>query len=441
MLTLVGYAKVGLRDGSGAENPWLQELPDPISKTAWDNYACLAPETARKLGVTEGDLVWVQVDDDHVIRVPVLEQPGQDRGTVAVAIGYGRKGTERFADVAPDWIEGRPTLGENGRVGVDVRPLLGTALPAVRVTKAKGTRPLARSQTWHSLDVPPIVDEKERRRPCVKEKTLAEWNGSAEPAHETEEGHGPSHDQTLWPDDHPYEGRHWNLVVDLTRCTGCAACVVSCQVENNIPVVGYDEVRRMRIMHWLRIDRYYTGEGDDVATAQQPMLCQHCDDAPCETVCPVLATVHGSEGLNQQIYNRCVGTRYCSNNCPYKVRRFNWFEYRRDDPVENMALNPDIAVRSRGVMEKCSFCVQRIAEAKAEAKREGRPLVDGDVQPACVQSCPASALTFGDGNDPESAVAKAHQDPRHYRVLEELGVRPSVGYFALVRNDEKGDGR
>jgi molybdopterin-containing oxidoreductase family iron-sulfur binding subunit len=221
------------------------------------------------------------------------------------------------------------------------------------------------------------------------------------------------------------------MAIDLTACTGCSACMLGCQAENNVPVVGRDEVGRQRDMHWIRIDRYYDEHGTAI---HQPMTCQHCANAPCESVCPVLATVHSSEGLNQQVYNRCVGTRYCANNCPYKVRRFNWFDYPREDRLQNLVLNPDLAVRTRGVMEKCSLCIQRIQEGKAEAKREGRPLRDGEIATACEQSCPADAIVFGDLNDPQSRVAKARASGRHFRVLEELDTQPAVGYLTLVRN-------
>ncbi|MDE2238202.1 MAG: 4Fe-4S dicluster domain-containing protein, partial [Elusimicrobia bacterium] len=250
----------------------------------------------------------------------------------------------------------------------------------------------------------------------------------------------PKKEEELWPR-HKYPGHKWGMAIDLNSCSGCSACVIACQVENNVPVVGKAEVRKGRDMSWIRIDRYYSGApGQPQASPQvafQPMLCQHCDNAPCETVCPVLATVHSSEGLNMQVYNRCVGTRYCENNCPYKVRRFNWFDYAHQDLVQNLALNPDVTVRQRGVMEKCNFCVQRIYSGKFQAREDDRVLKDGDITPACAQSCPAQAIVFGDMNDPDSRVAKVARRSRSYRVLAELGVGPSVFYQTKVRNDSE----
>jgi molybdopterin-containing oxidoreductase family iron-sulfur binding subunit len=274
-----------------------------------------------------------------------------------------------------------------------------------------------------------------QRRPIVLE---TEWE-----EHQNQINHGElvqirPHD-SLWPDEHASTGSQWGMMIDLSACTGCNACVVACQAENNVPVVGKDEVRRQREMHWIRIDRYYSGEGDEFRTSHQPMLCQHCANAPCETVCPVLATVHSEEGLNQQVYNRCVGTRYCANNCPYKVRRFNWFDYAHEDNVENLVYNPDVTIRSRGVMEKCSFCVQRIQEAKIEARARGELLLDGDVQTACQQSCPAKAITFGDFNDPLSQVTELSESPRRYRVLEEMNFEPAVNYLKIVRRGATGE--
>ena len=415
-LALVLYAKVGMLDGRHAHNPWLHELPDPVTKIVWDNYAALSAATAARLDIEQGDLVSV-----GGLTLPAQIQPWQHDDVVAIALGYGRKGTDRFAHVGPQWLEGSPTVEEGELVGASAAALIGTSF--VSVKKARGRRELARTQTYDSMIVPEHLGG--TKRAVARETTLAEHRNSS---HAEEHAH-PEGD--LWPEDHKFKKHHWGMSVDLSLCTGCSACVVGCQSENNVPVVGKDEVARSREMHWMRIDRYY---GEDGTVVHQPMMCQHCDNAPCETVCPVLATVQSSEGLNQQIYNRCVGTRYCANNCPYKVRRFNWFNYPHDDRLANNALNPDVVVRMRGIMEKCSFCVQRIYEGKHEAKREGRKLRDGDIQAACQQSCPAGAIMFGDLKDPKSAVSHAREDERHYRVLEEVNTKPSVGYLSLVRN-------
>jgi molybdopterin-containing oxidoreductase family iron-sulfur binding subunit len=299
----------------------------------------------------------------------------------------------------------------------------------VNVTPSGRRQPIAVTQDHHSLSVPARLDKGRSARPIVQETTPGALGNDRAGV---EGGHAPG-GLELWPDDHAAAGHRWGMAIDLNACTGCSACVIACQVENNVPVTGKDEVIRNREMHWIRIDRYYSGPPDDVKAAHQPMLCQHCEHAPCETVCPVLATVHSGEGLSQQVYNRCVGTRYCANNCPYKVRRFNWFEYLREDRLANLTLNPEVTVRSRGVMEKCSFCVQRIQDAKAEAKRQQRSLRDGEVQTACQQTCPARAIVFGDLNDPKSRVAQLTHSRRTYRVLEELNVRPSIWYLKIVR--------
>jgi molybdopterin-containing oxidoreductase family iron-sulfur binding subunit len=436
------YAKVGMPDASHAYNPWLHELPDPISKVTWDNYACLSPATAQQLGVQDGDVVRLEASEadgtSRVLELPAFVQLGQHDQVVAVALGYGSQLSERFADIGPPWLEARPTVGANGLVGENAAPLLtwaGGSLrchrDGVRLTATGRRHDLASTQGYHRLTMPPqLARGGQERRPIVQEATLD--NIPQRPARVPLPlaGQGPD----LWPEDHPTEGPRWGMVIDHNACTGCSACVIACQAENNIPVVGKDEVRRHREMHWLRIDRYYTEHTRGVDVAHQPMLCQHCGHAPCEPVCPVLATVHSAEGLNQQVYNRCVGTRYCANNCPYKVRRFNWFDYAHDDTLQNLALNPEVTVRSRGVMEKCTFCVQRIQEAKAEAAVQGRPLRDGDFKTACQQSCPARAITFGNLRDSQSQVARQAQDPRRYRVLEDLNVRPAVTYLTLVRN-------
>jgi molybdopterin-containing oxidoreductase family iron-sulfur binding subunit len=358
--------------------------------------------------------------DGGRIELPVIVQPGMHHAAIAVAVGYGRTAAGPLGD----------------GVGVNAFPLAkaaGVRLDRVRSSasvEVKGTViALALSQTQASLE----------GRPHVKETTLAEFLKDPAAGNEEEAEVNAS----MWKK-HAYDGHRWVMSIDLTACTGCSACVISCQAENNVPIVGVDEVRRNREMSWMRIDRYYGGDAESPTVVHQPIMCQHCENAPCETVCPVLATVHSSEGLNQQVYNRCVGTRYCANNCPPKVRRFNWFDYhdtgdggpgiKLDDPVSRMVLNPDVVVRTRGVMEKCSMCVQRIQEGKGRARHEHRDVKDGDIETACQQSCPAKAIVFGDINDPKSQVAKLAHSERSYRVLAEIGIEPAVRYLTKVRN-------
>lgn len=437
---LVLYAKPALFEGRHAYNPWLQEVPDPVTKVAWDNYACLAPGAAAKMGVAMGDVVRVECGG-QTIELPALVQPGQHEETVAVALGFGSRLSARFAKAGPEWIEARPTLNEKGLVGLNAAPLLALERGALRYSRggAKVTRTgkhtdLACTQEHHSLSVPErLKPAGSGPRPIVQETTLVQVREHPGPLKEAPR-------PELWPPDHTYPVHRWAMVIDLNACTGCSACVVACQAENNIPVVGKDEMRRKREMHWMRIDRYYSGSPENPRVAHQPMFCQQCDHAPCETVCPVLATSHSDEGLNQQTYNRCVGTRYCANNCPYKVRRFNWFAYSREDRMANLALNPDVTVRSRGVMEKCTFCVQRIQDGKMIAKTEGRPVRDGDILTACQQTCPAKAITFGDLRDRESEVSRLMENGRRFRVLEEINVRPAVGYLKIIRPEGTVDG-
>ncbi len=428
------YQNVAIGDGRTANNPWLQELPDPVSKVTWDNYVAIAPKYAEKLGLNEFDLVEVK-SANYSVTLPVLVQPGQAAGTISIAVGYGRS-----------------KAGKAGNeVGKNAYPFLtfvnGTfqTTAAVSISKVGGTYELAQTQTHHSIE----------GRNIIRETTLKEYLKDPHAG----SGHGAGHKTyDLW---NAYEkpGQNWVMAIDLNACTGCGACIVACNAENNVPVVGRDEVRRRREMHWIRIDRYYSfneagksvteekeiahlEDMDNVSVVHQPMLCQHCEHAPCETVCPVLATVHSSDGLNHMAYNRCVGTRYCANNCPYKVRRFNWFNYWNDSRFDNylnneftqLVLNPDVTTRSRGVMEKCSMCIQRIQAGKLQAKIEKRPLKDGDIKTACQQTCPANAIIFGDGNDPNSEVSKALKSERTYYVLEELNVQPGVGYQVKVRN-------
>lgn len=407
---LLLMAKVGMGDGRHAFNPWLQELPDPITKMTWDNYVSVSPATAKGLGLEQGDLAALRPQGLPELTLPVVVQPGQDDRTLAVALGYGRK-------------EGAPKDWKT--VGTNVYPwrhlasgFLAASSAALQIRRVGGRAELAATQDHHSLE----------GRELVREMALEPYLRDPASARPHEQP-GPS-----VYGEHPHGKHRWAMVIDLNKCTGCSGCVIGCQVENNIPVVGKEEVAKKREMHWLRIDRYYEGSEAEPKVFHQPMMCQQCDNAPCENVCPVLATVHSEEGLNQQVYNRCVGTRYCANNCPYKVRRFNWWEYPHNSEVERLALNPDVTVRSRGVMEKCSFCVQRLMTAKIQAKNEGRELKDGEAQPACMQSCPAQAIVFGDVQDPDSQISHAMRDPKRFLVLGELGIGPAVSYLTKIRN-------
>ncbi len=426
------YPTESMLDGRNAHNPWLHELPDAVNKTVWDNFICLSPGRARRLDIKQGDVIRISAGDQS-LELPALIQPGQHDDVVAAALGYGRKGTDRFARIGPQWLESRLTVKDGEKIGRNtfIFSCSGNGyrqyFNSVTLHKTGRKVRVAQTQTHHNIRVPEKLGGGERK--LVRETTLQAYRKN--PA----SGNPDTHKIVqLWPEDHSYTGHHWGMAIDLHRCTGCSACVVSCQAENNIPVVGKDEVYRRREMHWIRIDRYYRGSEDNPTVMHQPVMCQHCDHAPCEGVCPVLATVHSDEGINQQIYNRCVGTRYCANNCPYKVRRFNWFDYRNEKEREHLVLNPDITTRSRGVMEKCSLCVQRIQAAKAKAQREGKPLKDGDIRLACEQSCPADAIVFGDLNDPESRIARLVKHPRHYHMLEEMNFLPTVGYLTKVRN-------
>lgn len=434
---LVLYPTLAMLDGRNAYNPWLHELPDPITKVTWDNYASISPAAAQRFGVVDGDVVRLE-SGGQVFDLPACIQPGQQDQIIAVALGYGSRLSARFAKVGPQWIDAVVSVGDSGIVGVNAAPLmrlndgvLNYDSAQIKVSRTGRQRELASTQTHNTLTVPKkLTPPGSGPRPVVQETTLGAY---LKDPHTGVEDHEEKED--LWPTDHPYTGPRWGMVIDQNACTGCSSCVIACQVENNIPVVGRDEIRRNREMHWLRVDRYYSEtDSGQIEVAYEPLMCQQCENAPCETVCPVLATVHSEDGLNQQVYNRCIGTRYCANNCPYKARRFNWFNYAHDDQLQNLVLNPDVAVRSRGVMEKCTFCVQRIQEAKIEAKRRGEKVSDGTVQTACQQSCPAQAIYFGDLNDPNSQVSKMMANPRRYRVLEELNVRPSVGYLTIVRN-------
>jgi molybdopterin-containing oxidoreductase family iron-sulfur binding subunit len=411
-LELVFRPDASVWDGRFANNAWLQELPRPLTKMTWDNAALMAPATAQRLGLRSEEVVELRLGGRSV-RAPVWIQPGHAADSVTVHLGYGRRRTGRV---------GRGAGFDAGALRTSEAPWIALDL---EIAKTGETYPLACTQSHHSLEGRDIL------RTSPLQEALRTLEGSHAGAGHGE--HGEAH-VSFYPD-WQYRGHAWGMSIDLSSCIGCNACVTACVAENNIPVVGKEQVIRSREMHWLRIDRYYGGEPDAPETLFQPMLCQQCERAPCEVVCPVAATVHSDEGLNDMVYNRCVGTRYCSNNCPYKVRRFNFLQFQ-DWGTESLKLqrNPDVTVRSRGVMEKCTYCVQRINAARIEARKQDREIRDGEVVTACQQACPTDAIVFGDINEPDSLVSRLKAEPFDYGVLEELGTRPRTTYLTRVKN-------
>jgi len=394
-------------DGRFANNGWLQELPKPLTKLTWDAVAMFSPKTADRLGIKNEDAVELKYQGRTIV-APAWVMPGHADDSVTAFLGYGRTRAGRV---------GTGTGFDAGWIRPLATPWIGAGLE-VRRTGAKWA--LAATQTHSAM---------EGREP-VRVATLNEYRQNPK---FTQAG-AEENPLSLYPEV-KYEGNSWGMAIDLNACTGCGACVVACQAENNIAVVGKEEVMIGREMHWIRIDRYYEGGVDDPRTYHEPLLCMHCEDAPCEVVCPVAATVHSPEGLNEMVYNRCVGTRYCSNNCPYKVRRFNFRLYSDWDTPSLFGMrNPNVSVRSRGVMEKCSYCVQRINAVKIEAEKQDRPIRDGEIVTACQQSCPSEAIVFGNINDPDSRVSKLKAMDRNYKLLGELNTRPRTTYLAKLRN-------
>jgi Fe-S-cluster-containing dehydrogenase component len=473
---VVLYQKVSIGDGRHANNPWLQELPDPISKVTWDNYVMMSPAMAKTVFNIDILNNSGQADDYEVhpekpvvkvtangrsIELPVMIIPGNHPNVIAIAVGYGRQSND--AGKTLEYI-GRSAYeaGKNAYPLVNFNGTTFQYATEVKIEKTGKTYPLAQTQVHAFTEDRPIIYETSQAKfnanpAAVLGEVNAELKTLLAPG-----AKDYVKDGTMYPY-HEKPGIKWGMSIDLNTCTGCSACVVACIAENNVSVVGKKEVARYHDMHWLRIDRYFTGNMENPDVVFQPMLCQHCDNAPCENVCPVAATNHSSEGLNQMAYNRCIGTRYCANNCPYKVRRFNWMDYtgadsfpnnqeplrgaefnevifQMNDDLTRMVLNPDVTVRSRGVMEKCSFCVQRLQEGKLEAKKQQDPGLVRNLRTACSQACPTNAIMFGNVNDKESEVYKirnVEQVNRNFYVLDQLHTLPNVNYLAKVRNTDR----
>lgn len=432
-------------DGRFANNGWLQEVPDSLTQITWDNAALVSLADAKKHGITTGDVIRLKVNGRE-LEIAAYVLPGQAVGSIALPLGYGRSTAGRVAE----------------GVGFNTYALrTSTAMHAAPATLEKTGRQykLATAQDHHAIDRIGYEERQKRAEDLIREIPLPVYQQNPNVLQES--GHKANLLQ-LWEHPVEYDKNRWGMAVDLTRCIGCNACVVACQAENNIPIVGKEEVLVGREMHWIRVDRYFSGdpEAPDPEVAYQPMTCHHCENAPCESVCPVSATVHDTEGLNTMVYNRCIGTRYCSNNCPYKVRRFNYFDYHSKgakggrlpwlgmpdtqqvesiDRVRQLGFNPDVTVRMRGVMEKCTFCVQRIQQTKIQARNENRPIRDGEIVPACAQTCPTETIVFGDLEDPNSKVRRQQESNRSYFILEELNVRPRLKYLAKLTNRREED--
>lgn len=417
-IALALYSTIQLTDGQLANNAWLQEMPDPITTITWDNYLNIGPAFAKELNIEANDVVTVKGESGS-FEIPVNVQPGIVKGAATIAVGYGRTAVGKVGNhVGSNAFKVAKFSGEKG---------LETSGMLVTITKTGKKYELAMTQGHNRTE----------NRPIINDITFAEYKKNPETANHTDPHLRMKEVPTMWtpPVDYSKNPYRWMMAIDLNSCTGCGACVIACQAENNIPVVGRDRVRQSREMHWIRIDRYYSGSEENPQVVFQPMLCQHCENAPCETVCPVVATSHSDDGLNQMTYSRCVGTRYCQNNCPYKVRRFNFFDHWKDyKDTLNMVWNPDVTVRSRGIMEKCTFCVQRINEVKGHAKDRNGMIKDGEVKVACQQTCPVDGIVFGNVNDPTSRISQMVKHPRAFRALEILNTRPSITYLTKVRN-------